>query len=380
MLNLILSLVLSLLAVTACSSTSGPGLQSSGRLSLSVVASGLSSPLYLTSPPSDPRLFVVEQPGRIRVIENGRLLDAPFLDISDRVSSGGERGLFSVAFHPQYASNGLFYVDYTDGNGDIRIERYTVTADPNIADPGSGFLILNVDQPFGNHNGGLVVFGPDGMLYIGLGDGGSGGDPMGHGQNRGTLLGSLLRIDVDGGSPYAVPPDNPFLNDAGARDEIWAYGLRNPWRFSFDRVGGLLYMADVGQDDWEEVSVVRSDAGGLNYGWNVMEGRHCFSPGGCDSSGLVIPALEYAHPDGCSVTGGHVYRGKAIPSVQGHYFYSDFCASWLRSFRFDGSSVTDQTEWPVSILGAVLSFGEDADGELYILSGDGNVYRLAEGV
>ena len=215
---------------------------------MEVVASGFSSPLYLTAPPSDARLFVVEQSGRIHIIENGSRLATPFLDITDRVLSGGERGLLSVAFHPQYATNGFFYVSYNDHNGDTRIERYTVTADVTLADQGSAKLILSVEQPFSNHNGGLIVFGPDGMLYVGLGDGGSGGDPLGHGQNRNSLLGALLRIDVDGGDPFAVPPDNPFVGDAGARAEIWAYGLRNPWRFAFDRQEGNLYIADVGQN------------------------------------------------------------------------------------------------------------------------------------
>jgi glucose/arabinose dehydrogenase len=374
---------ISALATSGCSGSTGPdgspggGDLGSVSLAVEVVASGLSDPLYLTAPTSDARLFVVEQPGRVRIIQDSRLLSTPFLDIGDRVSSGGERGLFSLAFHPRYGSNGFFFVSYTDRNGDSRIERYSVRADPNVADAGSAKLILSVRQPFSNHNGGLVVFGPDGMLYIGLGDGGGGGDPQGNGQNVSTLLGSLLRIDVDGGDPYAIPPDNPFVGVAGA-DEIWAYGLRNPWRFAFDRGAARLYIADVGQNLWEEINVEPAGRGGLNYGWNVMEGRHCFATDPCDRAGLTSPVLEYGHSDGCSVTGGYVYRGDAIPAIRGQYFYSDFCSGFLRSFRFSGGGVSDEREWDVGQLGNVLSFGEDAGGELYILSRNGNVYRLVE--
>ncbi len=353
-----------------------PPVESFG-LAAQVVASGLSRPLYLTAPTGDPRLFVVEQAGRIRIIEDGQLLGTPFLDISDRVRSGGERGLLSLAFHPEYASNGFFYVNYTDDGGDTKVERYSVTGDPNLADANSAKLILSVQQPFSNHNGGLIVFGPDGMLYIGMGDGGSGGDPQGQGQNINTLLGALLRIDVDGGDPYASPADNPFVGEAGA-DEIWGYGLRNPWRFSFDRTAGHLYIADVGQNTWEEVNATSATAGGLNYGWVTMEGAHCFATNPCDQTGLVLPATEYSHSAGCSVTGGYVYRGAAIPDIQGAYFYSDYCSGFLRSFRFDGASISDARSWDVGELGNVFSFGEDASGELYITSSNGNVYRLVE--
>ncbi len=353
-------------------STNGSG---AVALDAEVVVGGLSAPVYLAAPTGDSRLFVVEQAGRVRIVEGGQLMATPFLDITDRVVSGGERGLLSIAFHPLYDSNGYFYVSYTGDGGDSRIERYSVTGDPNVADPASAKLILTVSQPFSNHNGGLIAFGPDGMLYIGLGDGGSGGDPQGHGQNTSTLLGSLLRIDVDGGDPYAVPAGNPFVGGVGA-DEIWAYGLRNPWRFSFDRTAGNLYVADVGQNAWEEVNVVAASAAGLNYGWNVMEGAHCFASDPCDTNGLVLPAVEYGHSQGCSITGGYVYRGTAIPEIQGHYFYSDYCRGFLRSFRFTGGSVADQRQWDVGDVGNVLSFGEDGSGELYILSGNGNVYRL----
>jgi glucose/arabinose dehydrogenase len=371
------------LAGTACNATTTLPAEedpSAGAdtVQLERVAAGLSSPLHLTAPPSDPRLFVVEKVGRIRIIQNGNLLPAPFLDLTTSVSSGSEQGLLGVAFHPSYASNGFFYVDYTDRDGDTRVVRYRVSSDPNRADASSAKLLLAVDQPFSNHNGGLVVFGPDGMLYIGLGDGGSGGDPMNHGQDRTTLLGSILRIDVDRGDPYAIPADNPYVGNATAKPEIWAYGLRNPWRFSFDRTGGKLYIADVGQNAYEEVNAVDARTGGLNYGWNVMEGRHCFRTSSCNMNGLVLPVLEYGRGDGCSVTGGYVYRGAAMPSLRGHYFYSDYCNGWLRSFRLEGNDARDERQWSVDNVGSVLSFGEDASGELYMLStgGGGSVYRL----
>jgi glucose/arabinose dehydrogenase len=319
----------------------------------------------------------VEQPGRIRIVQNGALIPQPFLDITDRVLAGGEQGLLSVAFHPQYASNGLFYVNYTDRNGDTRIERFSVSADPNVADVASGTLILGVDQPFPNHNGGLVTFGPDGMLYIGMGDGGDAGDPFGNGQNLGTLLGKILRIDVGGGgAPYAIPSDNPFVAREGARAEIWAFGLRNPWRFDFDPQTGELYVADVGQDEREEINVVRAETGALNYGWDIMEGSSCYSDNSCERDGLVLPVLEYGRRSGCSIIGGYVYRGSLVPEIVGHYFYSDYCSGWIRSFKYEGGTVTDSRQWDVGSIGNVLSFGEDAVGELYVLSSNGRVYRV----
>lgn len=374
-----------LLALAGCSDDADgggtdPPPGGTGSIRLEEVARGLDNPLYLTAPPGDPRLFVVEQPGRIRVIENGQLLPTPFLDVTGRVSSGGERGLLSVAFHPEYATSGRFYVNYTDREGDTRIERYRVGADRNRADPASARLVLHVPQPYSNHNGGLVVFGPDGKLYVGMGDGGSGGDPQGNGQDPGTLLGALLRLDVDAADPYAVPADNPFVGRAGARGEVWATGVRNPWRFAFDRVAGHLYVADVGQNRWEEVSVVPAGSAGLNFGWSVMEGAHCFRPSdGCDRTGLVIPVLEYEHSDGCSVTGGYVYRGSRIPAVRGHYFYADYCRGWVRSFRYVDGQAVDRREWGFGDIGNVLSFGEDSSGELYVLSTSGRVFRMVPG-
>jgi len=371
-----------LLALTACSSDTGtnpappppppPPPPPSGEFSLTTetVATALSRPLYLIAPAGDDRLFVVEQTGRIRIVKNGDVLAAPFLDLSSKVSGSGEQGLLSMAFHPDYGANGLFYVNFTGDDGDTRVERYAVSADPDVADGGSAKLILTVPQPASNHNGGHILFGPDGMLYVALGDGGGAGDPFNNGQNSGTLLGSLLRLDVDGGDPYALPGNNPFGN------EIWAIGLRNPWRVAFDPVEGTLYIADVGQAIFEEVNVVDDDESGLNYGWRIMEGSSCFGGGGCDDAGLVLPEVEYDHGEGCSVTGGFVYRGSALPEVVGHYFYSDFCLGFLRSFRFDEEGTTELVEWDVGGLGSVLSFGQDAAGELYVLSGDGRVVKL----
>ncbi|HET6761814.1 MAG TPA: PQQ-dependent sugar dehydrogenase [Gemmatimonadaceae bacterium] len=352
--------------------------QTSNAVTLAVeqVASGLDQPVYLTAPAGDPRLFIVEQPGRIRVVENGRVLGKPFLDIGSKVRSGGEQGLLSVAFHPLYRSNGFLFVNYTDNKGDTRIERYTVSADRNVVDVGSAKLILAIDQRYSNHQGGLNLFGPDGMLYIGMGDGGSQGDPHGNGQNPSSLLAKLLRINVDRGDPYTIPAANPYAK-GGGRGEIWAIGLRNPWRFAFDRVSGLLYIADVGGSRFEEIDVVSASTAGVNYGWNIMEGPSCHRSSGCNQPGLQRPALSYPHESSvCSVIGGFVYRGQKIPEIQGQYFYSDYCNSWLRSFGFADGKVTDQHEWAVGRLGSVTSFGEDSQRELYITTSSGRVYRI----
>ncbi len=362
----------------------GPPPTSDSLRLVPIVTSGLSSPVYLTAPPGDTaRLFVVEQAGQIRVVQHGQLLAMPFLDIASRVLSGGEEGLLSVAFHPLYATNHYFYVDYTHTNtaGDTLytlIERYTTTsADSNIADTASHKLLLRIVQPYSNHNGGLVLFGLDGLLYIGMGDGGSGGDPQNRAQNPDSLLGKLLRIDVDGGDPYINPPNNPYAG-GGGRGEIWAIGLRNPWRYAFDRPTGLLYIADVGQNAWEEVDVAPASQAGVNYGWPIMEGAHCYRPNPCSSTGLVLPVIEYDHSEGCSIIGGFVYRGSRWPSLAGQYFYSDYCSGWMRSFAYANGAVTGQTTWSLNVsLGNVLSFGEDSAGELYVLSAGGSIYRIA---
>ena len=345
-------------------------------LAVEQVASGLDQPVYLTAPEGEPRLFIVEQTGRIRIVENGRVLNEPFLDIVGKVRAGGEQGLLSVAFHPLYRSNGFLFVNYTDKKGDTRIERYTVSADKNLVDAGSAKLILAIDQRYSNHQGGLNLFGPDGMLYIGMGDGGSQGDPHGNGQNPNSLLAKLLRINVDRGDPYTIPAGNPYAK-GGGRGEIWAMGLRNPWRFAFDRVSGLLYIADVGGSRFEEIDVAPASTAGINYGWNIMEGPSCQRSLGCKQPGLQRPVLSYPHESSvCSVIGGFVYRGRMIPEIQGQYFYSDYCTSWLRSFGFADGKVTDQHEWPVGRLGSVTSFGEDSQGELYITTSSGRVYRI----
>jgi len=374
------------LSITACECNSratepAPDGGGDGGVTLERVASGLSFPVHVAAPRGDARLFIVEKTGRVKILRDGSVLGTPFLDLSGQVSGGSEQGLLSIAFHPDFASNGRFYVDYTDRAGDTQIVELRVSGDRDRADPATARTILSIPQPFSNHNGGLVAFGPDGKLYIGMGDGGSGGDPEENAQNLGSLLGKLLRIDVDAGQPYAVPPDNPFVDRAGARGEIWAYGLRNPWRFAFDRQGGDLYVADVGQNRFEEVHAVRGAGRGLNYGWDIMEGRECFEPSeGCDRTGLTLPVLTYDHGDGCSISGGHVYRGEAIPEIRGHYFYSDYCSGFVRSLRFDGNGATDERRWtelePTGGDSQVTSFGEDAAGELYLMTAGGSVYKI----
>jgi glucose/arabinose dehydrogenase len=352
-----------------------------GRIELEPVASGFNQPTYLTHA-FDNRLFVVEQRGRIYVVEAGRPLEPPFLNIEGRVgSTASEQGLLSVAFHPNYAENGRFFVNYTNRQGDTVIARYLVSAgDPNRADEDSEQVLMLIGQPYGNHNGGQIKFGPDGYLYVGMGDGGSGGDPLNHGQNPATLLGALLRIDVDfqeGEAPYAIPPDNPFVADDGRRNEIWATGLRNPWRFSFDAATGDLYLADVGQNAWEEVNFQPAGStGGENYGWNIMEGAHCYRAQDCDRNGLVLPVAEYGREGGCSITGGYVYRGRRFPELAGNYFFADYCTGTIWSLVRLESGAWQQTV----VYGggfAVSSFGAGFDGELYVLDHRrGDVYRL----
>jgi len=344
------------------------------------VVSGLLNPVYVThAGDGSGRLFVVEQAGVIRIFQKGTLLPAPFLDIRDRVESGGEKGLLSVAFHPNYETNRRFFVDYTTRRGrqlKTIIAEYKVSdTDPNFADPTSERILLQIDQPFDNHNGGLVKFGPDGFLYIGMGDGGSAGDPFGNGQNLNTLLGKLLRIDVDSRMPYAIPSDNPFVGRADAKGEIWAYGLRNPWRFSFDRCTGRLFLADVGQNRWEEIDLIEK---GGNYGWNIMEGAHCFRPPtGCNMAGLKLPIAEYDHSLGCSITGGYIYRGKQHAELMGRYFFGDFCSGRLWALTETASGGWTMTELLQTGL-SISSFGEDEEGEVYIVDYNGSIYRLRQ--
>jgi glucose/arabinose dehydrogenase len=388
------SLLFSLAFLVACSSGSDggdptpdpdpdpPDPPPPGELTLGLqeVATGLSNPLLLTAPPGDARLFIVQKGGRIRIVRNGTLLPTPFLDVSALVSTGGEQGLLGLAFDPQYAGNGRFFIDYTDTDGNTVVASYRVSSDPDVADPASAVVRLRVDQPYSNHNGGHLLFGPDGFLYVGLGDGGSAGDPQGRGQDPRDLLGSLLRIDVSGASGYTSPASNPRAENAAWAPEVWSIGLRNPWRFSFDRATGDLYIGDVGQGDREEIDVSPAASGAgraQNYGWAITEGTACYGAASCDRAGLIEPVLDYTHADGCSVTGGIVYRGPAIPQLAGTYFYSDYCSDWVRSFRYAGGQATERTEWPALSPGSgVLSFGEDAAGELYILSANGGVFRI----
>jgi glucose/arabinose dehydrogenase len=352
-------------------------------LALAPVAANLSSPTFLAAPPGDTRQFIVERAGRILLMQGGALLSQAFLDIRALTDVTGEGGLLSMAFDPGYATNGRFYVYRTNASHDIVVERYTVSGDPNRADAASGITILRIPHPgFTNHFGGLLAFGPDGYLYLGTGDGGSAGDPNGNAQNLGSLLGKLLRLDVASASasvPYRIPDTNPYRGQAGARPEIWASGLRNPWRFAFD--GDKLYIADVGQDQREEIDLEASVQGGLNYGWNRMEGSACYGAQSCDRSGLALPVLDYSHLEAgnpCSITGGYVYRGTAIPELAGRYFYSDYCAGFLRSFLAADRTVTEQREWNVNKVGQVVSFGRDGQGELYVLGASG-IWKIVRG-
>ncbi|HSQ37419.1 MAG TPA: PQQ-dependent sugar dehydrogenase, partial [Acidimicrobiia bacterium] len=346
-------------------------------LSLTEVASGLTAPVFITAPPGDDRLFVVEQDGHILLLRDGEIIGT-FLDLSDLVAYGGEQGLLGLAFHPGYPNDGRFYVDYTDRAGDTAVVEYRVSADPDAADPGSERVLLTVDQPAANHNGGMIAFGPDGYLYVGLGDGGGAGDPQAAGQDPEALLGSILRIDV-AGEPYAIPPDNPYAAGGGA-PEVWAKGLRNPWRFSFD--GELIYIGDVGQGAWEEINVAPIGSPGLNFGWSVTEGSHCYRADGCDTGPFHLPDLEYGHTGGnCSVTGGYVYRGRAIPELAGAYFYGDYCSGMVASFRRDLEGIYETRVWSDSLGPApgLTSFGVDGAGELYLTTADGLLYRIDRG-
>jgi glucose/arabinose dehydrogenase len=346
-------------------------------LELDQVASGLRFPTYLVSPPGDPRLFVLEKAGAIRIIKDGAVVAQPFVDLTSKVASqAGEQGLLGLAFPPDYAATGRFYVHYNGRDGLNRVSVLQVSADPDRADAASEADVLAVTQPGVAHNGGQLLFGPDGMLYIGLGDGDD--SDNGRGQSLADPLASILRIDVST-SPYTVPADNPFVATPGARPEVWSYGLRNPWSFSFDPATGDLYIGDVGEGSWEELDYASAAEGagrGVNYGWSVMEGLHCVRQS-CDQTGLTAPVLEYGHADGCSIIGGHVYRGAAIPSLQGTYFYADYCGGWVRSLRMVGGVPTEEREWAaLEPGGQITSFGQDAAGELYIATQQGGVYKI----
>jgi glucose/arabinose dehydrogenase len=347
---------------------------------LNLVAGGIQNPTEIANPgDGSGRLFVAEQAGRIRIVRNGQTLARPFLDISDRVNCCGERGLLGLAFPPGFANKQRFYLYYTEATGNLIISRFQISSDPDLADSSSETVLLNIDHhQFENHNGGHLAFGPDGYLYIGTGDGGGGGDTLGNSQNLSALLGKLLRIDVESGvSPYSIPTTNPFVNQSGFRPEVWAYGLRNPWRFTFDRANGDLYIGDVGQESWEEVDYQPgSSQGGENYGWNLMEGNHCTGTD-CSTAGLAMPIAEHSHEEGCSVTGGYVYRGTRFPAMQGFYFYGDYCNGRIWMLRFDG--VAWQKSPPVGTGVGLSTFGEDEAGNLYIADhGEGRIYQLVQ--
>jgi glucose/arabinose dehydrogenase len=346
------------------------------QIELQLLASGFTRPIYVThAGDGSGRLFVVEQAGVIRIVRDGKISATPFLDIRDRVESGGEKGLLSVAFHPKYTENGRFFVNYTARKQGVLksiIAEYNVSqTNPDIADRAER-VILEIEQPFANHNGGLNKFGPDGFLYIGMGDGGAAGDPLNAGQSLDTLLGKMLRIDVER-EPYAIPQDNPFVGRADVQGEIWAYGLRNPWRFSFDRCTGRLFAGDVGQNRLEEIDLIEK---GKNYGWRIMEGSQCYDPPTmCNTQGLELPIAEYDHSLGCSVTGGYVYRGRQFPALIGHYLFGDYCSGRIWSLTED-----PQGRWTMRQLidspFSISSFGEDEQGELYVVHYGGAVYRV----
>jgi len=346
-------------------------------LRLVPVVSGFDRPVYVThAGDGSGRIFVVEQPGRVQVVKDAQIGSQPFLDITSLVGSDGlEQGLLSLAFHPRYPENGFFFVNYTDLQGDTVIARYSVSEDPDVADPASAKQLLTIGQPYRNHNGGHILFGSDGYLYVGTGDGGSANDPENRAQDLGTLLGKILRLDVDNADPYGVPPTNPFIDRADARPEIWSYGWRNPWRLAFDATTGDLYIADVGQNQYEEVHVEPADSpGGLNYGWRLMEGTHCFNPAECDPAALdvVLPVAEYDHSQGCSITGGYIYRGIQLPALSGVYLYGDYCRGTLWGIRSEMDGRWSQAELLQTGL-TISSFGQDEAGEIYLVDHDGAI-------
>jgi glucose/arabinose dehydrogenase len=352
-------------------SLSAPPTAITDTVALTAFATGFERPVALLAAPGDARrrLFVVEQPGRIRTIDHGHPSATAFLDVSALVSSENEQGLLGLAFHPGFAKNRRLFIDYTDQDGDTHVVEYRVSAsDPDRVDPSSARELLRIEQPYSNHNGGDLVFGPDGWLWIGTGDGGAAGDPRGNGQNPDALLGKMLRLDPDAAAPTP---------------KVAAIGLRNPWRYSFDAATGDLYIGDVGQNQWEQLYVVPADhRDGHNFGWNVAEGRHCYDADRCDRSAFTAPVTDYPHSDGCSVTGGVVYRGASLPELVGVYFYADFCTAFVRSFRWSPDGIRDHWDWkaaldPHQTLAQISSFGVDADGEMYLVLLGGDILLLS---
>ncbi|MFG0329491.1 MAG: PQQ-dependent sugar dehydrogenase [Phycisphaerales bacterium] len=364
------------------------------ELAASLVADGFSAPTWVGAPPGDQeRLFVMQRQGLVRIIRDGQILPTPFLDLEPIVRARVDGGLLGMAFHPDFEDNDYFYVYYTNLDGDAVVVRYEVSAgDPDVADPNSAFEIIKVLRIPGDdlHAGGFIGFHPlDGYMYISCGDGGPQGDPNSHAQDPQRMLGKILRIDVDGGSPYVIPPDNPFVNDPNTLDEIWAIGFRNPWRMCIDQETGDLYIGDVGYSSWEEVDFVPNGVGGINYGWPIREGAHCFRPRqNCDPNGeLTDPILEYAHrflpPFRCSVSGGEVYRGSSMPLLQGTYFFSDYCSNEIMAIRYDGVRIVEARDWTDEmsppgggLLPRIVSYGRDANDELLIVDHSGKIYLI----
>jgi len=349
----------------------------SQTIGLTSFATGFANPIEIAHPNNDSRLFIVEQGGKIKIVNpDGTTNPTPFLTLTtSTISTGGERGLLGLAFHPNYASNGYFYVNYTNTTGNTVIARYSASSDPNVADAASSSILLTINQPFANHNGGCIKFGPDGYLYIAMGDGGSAGDPGKRAQNPNELLGKMLRIDVDASSPYGIPPTNPYAGSLSVKNEIWAMGLRNPWKFSFDTVSNNLWIADVGQNQNEEINKVSSTAADVNYGWNCYEGNSVYSSCSTLPITYTFPVAQYAHSLGCSITGGYVYNGSMYPNFEGNYFFADYCSSKIGILNSSGSIA-----WSTAYTGSrFTSFGEDKNGELYIAaSGNGTIYKIID--
>ncbi|MGH8952869.1 MAG: PQQ-dependent sugar dehydrogenase [Acidimicrobiia bacterium] len=361
--------------------TTGGNLPALQGVRLETLVEGLGQPTAMTTPPGDERLFLVERVGVIRILDaNRELVETPFIDLTDRVLANGiEQGLLGLAFHPDYANNGRFYVYYTDQGGRRQLSEFQVSvSDPNLASPDTERVLIELEQPPDatdiRHYAGQLAFGPDGYLWMAMGDG---ADSRDQGQDPNTMFGAVSRLDVDGGDPYGIPPENPFVQEGGAQ-EVWAYGLRNPWRFSIDAVDGLIYIADVGHADQEEVNVLPIAEGGFNLGWSDVEGTRCFHVQDCDLANYTAPAITYTHEEGCSITGGYVYRGAEIPELAGTYFYSDWCSEWIRSFKFVNGQVTEERDWSADLgqLGQINSFGVDSAGELYLATHDGIVARF----
>lgn len=352
------------------------------EVTLDLVSDGFQQPSALAAPDGDERLFIVQRVGVIRILDETRtMLDPAFLDLSDRVLAGGiEQGLLGLDFHPDYAENGRFFVYYVDKGGNRQLSEFAVSDDPNIADADSEQIIFEYEQPPDatdiRHYGGNVAFGPDDYLWVSMGDG---ADSRAQGQDPSTPYGTIVRIDVDSGDPYSIPPDNPFV-DGGGMPDVWAYGLRNPWRFAIDPVDRLIYIADVGHAEQEEVNVVSIDEGGYNFGWSDMEGDRCFHLSDCDPDDYTSPEVIYTHEEGLSITGGYVYRGAEIPEIHGTYFYSDWVNQWIKGFQYVDGEVTEEQDWTEDLggpVGSVTSFGLDGHGELYITTYEGGVYKFA---